>query len=646
MFSKILLSIFLFFTSTVFAASADTCAVSHPLPIKEDGALLFTFSLAGSGNGAEGITDELYNYTQEAISTAGTAISISDISFNFTLNEAGFPQYDNGLSKHFSITQTELALSFIVIFVAPDTGEYIFTTDHVNQGAATFIFDNRDMYCCEDFNVIEWLNKTSHFYYVPEDPMYQTNSVTVHLEKGLDYLMAFTYLTRDGNPYMYTSTTLPSGQVTTNLTGYIHPTYEGIECGIGNSTSSMISDWTGSYTTTYSTTVAYNEQTAHMLGLPYTDVETIYYILTPTAVSSSSIIISSSSEVITSSSSEIITPSSSGVITSSSSEIITPSSSEISTPSSSLSENTSRTSSINSSTPADLSSDSSSSSEESLSVQSSRTSSEISSTHASSALSGPDSSVTASTNLSASITSSSITSSTGKSSMSITLTSSDSASSSDSSKNIDSTINAVSSVNSNVNGFANSSSTSHSESSSTENVSTKLTKTGSTNTALTKLTESKSTNSFSQGTRESNNVDTISMSTYTDVYGMTRTTTVRCSSTTSNDAKSDVEGDSEGTNLVTLTTNIGNNGFELVSAVTKDNTASPTNQVTGKIKEGHSTTIPAKQNPASSADVQLQFSGASTTTSINIQQAPNAANKYTVGLFISIISLTFQTFLI
>ena len=619
MLSKILLSIFLFFTSTVFAASADTCAVSHPLPFKKDGALFYIFSISETGEGVEGITNELYDYTQEAISTAGTVLyGFSDISFNFTLNEENEVEYENGLSSFFDIRKTEFAFSFTVIFVAPETGEYTFTTDHVNQGAATFIFDNRDLYCCEDLNFVEWLNKTSHFYYVPEDPMYQTNSVTVHLEKGLDYLMAFTYLTRDGNPYMYTSTTLPSGQVTTNLTGFIYPTYEeGIECEIQNSTSSIISEWTGSYTTTYSTTVIFNEKTAPALDLPYTDVETIYYILTPTAVSSSSIIISSSSEVITSSSSEIITPSSS--------EIITPSSSEIITLSSSLSENTSRTSSISSSTPAELSSDSSSSSEESLSVQSSRTSSEISSTHASSALSGTDSSVTASTDLFTSITPSSIISSTGKSSTSITITSFDGVPSSDSSKNIDSTINAISSVNSNVNGSANSSSTSHSEVSSTD-------------TASMKSTQSSSSKIITQGTGESSNEDAISTSTYTDVYGMTRTTTVSCSTSPSS-IKSVTDNNPQGTAAVTVTTN--NNGAGFISSVTDSNNATEVNG-TSNVKEEYSTMTLVEKSHTSSASIQLQSSSVSTTASVNIQQAPNIAIRYTVGLLVSFMSFTFQ----
>ncbi|KAG0655879.1 hypothetical protein C6P45_002830 [Maudiozyma exigua] len=376
---------------------------------------------------------------------------------------------------------------------------------------------------------------------------------------------------------MFTSMTLPSGQVVTDFTGYIYLSYDGFECGVGNSTSSILSEWTGTYATTYSTDIVSNEGTGVPIGgIPYTEVETIYYILTPAAISSSSSTIESSSEILTSSSSL----------------------SEYSSDTFSSSSSSSEESPYNSSAPP------SSSSEELSSVQTSRTSSEISSTL---------------------VSSDSVESSEGKTSLSNIVTSSenDISGMSDSSsqdkdtsttglsetslsKNLDISTDVASSVSTVSIGFTNSSTTDHSESRSTDFASTTSTQPSSS------IIKSKENTEF-------NNDDSILTSTYTDIFGLTRTITLKY-------------GD--------------HNIVESGTTITNHNEASKTNQNAGIPKESHSIMTLVGQNGDSYTIVQIQSGGTSTSASVNIQPAPNVATRYTVGLLISVISLTFQLFFI
>lgn len=104
-----------------------------------------------------------------------------------------------------------------------------------------------------------------------------------------------------GDVIFKTSITLPSGETTTDFTNYIYTTFDSFHCKIANETSSVITLGTEAYTTTYSTTEITNVFTGDILGAPYTSVDTIHYIMTPAAISSSSLI-PSSSDIATSSS--------------------------------------------------------------------------------------------------------------------------------------------------------------------------------------------------------------------------------------------------------------------------------------------------------------------------------------------------------
>ncbi|KAG0655880.1 hypothetical protein C6P45_002831 [Maudiozyma exigua] len=183
MLLSILFTIFLSLTRLTFALSA----MSIPIAFGDPGFTYAIFSNIESVNNVQEIVNELDKYSIDGVSADFRFGSTTEIfNFNFTLNENGLPDFENGYSKNIDINQTNFALAYEYVLVPKETGEYIFTIDQVNQAAAIYIFNNRDMYCCGDMDLIGWLNRTSRFYYIPDDPMHQANSMTVHLEEGVD----------------------------------------------------------------------------------------------------------------------------------------------------------------------------------------------------------------------------------------------------------------------------------------------------------------------------------------------------------------------------------------------------------------------------------------------------------------------------
>lgn len=199
------------------------------------------------------------------------------------------------------------------------------------------------------------------------------------------------------------------------------------------------------------------------------------------------------------------------------------------------------------------------------------------------------------------------------------------------SKVSDTLTNVVSSVDSSSNGFTNSPSTDHPERRSTSFASTKSAQPSS---SITKSEEK----------IESSNNDSILTSTYTDIFGLTRTITLKCS--TCNVINSVIQGTSQSANIVSAHTDGDHNIVESGTTITYHNEASNTNQNTGKTKESHSIMTSVGQSEDSYTIVKIQSDGTSSSAFVNIQQAPNVATKYTVGLLISVISLTFQLFFI
>ena len=103
--------------------------------------------------------------------------------------------------------------------------------------------------------------------------------MTFSLKAGSFYDFYFSYVNHDGDAIFVPTMKTPSGEIITNLKGYIYSN-DNQQCSLGNSTSSAVSGWSETYATTYSTTVITTVKTVPDMGLPYTEVETIYYIMT------------------------------------------------------------------------------------------------------------------------------------------------------------------------------------------------------------------------------------------------------------------------------------------------------------------------------------------------------------------------------
>ena len=128
---------------------------------------------------------------------------------------------------------------------------------------------------------------------------------------------------------------------------------------------------------------------------------------------------------------------------------------------------------------------------------------------------------------------------------------------------------------------------------------------------------------------------------------MKRTTTVRCS-TQSSDIKPTSESHMPDVTVVTVTSCSNKKCETVVSTV-----ARPTDLVkttaTGKLNPQGAATSSGYSGASSVASaasvaVQLQSSRGSSSATHTVQQAPNAAGRYTVGLLFAIVPIAFPLF--
>ena len=125
---------------------------------------------------------------------------------------------------------------------------------------------------------------------------------------------------------------------------------------------------------------------------------------------------------------------------------------------------------------------------------------------------------------------------------------------------------------------------------------------------------------------------------------MTRTTTVRCS-IQYNDINPTGESHMPDVTVVTVTSCSNKKCETVVSTVARPKDLTKTT-VTGKVNQQKTTTSSGYSGASSvasvaSAAVQLQSSRGSSSATHTIQQAPNSAGKYTVGLLFSVVSIAF-----
>ena len=219
-------------------------------------------------------------------------------NFDIVADDPSVPQ--EGAISHFDTWFTNITLQSRSWFVPPTTGDYTFSIDTASDAAVMYIFDNQDMLCCDDLDFSEWLPKAVEVMNIPSDPEHTTGPKTVSLEEGKFYLFLLAYVNFSGDAILSISITDPSGQEMPDIAEYMGWTVAPT-CDYVRSTSVIYSLGTNDYTSTYST--VYRARRSSVAGefLWVTEVETIYYALTPPATSSSAISTADSSVVASSS---------------------------------------------------------------------------------------------------------------------------------------------------------------------------------------------------------------------------------------------------------------------------------------------------------------------------------------------------------
>ena len=624
MLLQVLLSSLLLFTNcAIAAASYPGCAMLSWTGLTEaNGYDREIYEL--SYTEPEGkISDELLSYFAKTVAGRIGLTNLYDIGFNISIPSGEV--YRGDFQDQKNVLLSHMAVVYFARLMVPETGEYTFSLDGTRDGAAMFISDNLDNLCCE--NAVNsnslGMNAYSNFYYIPDDPNYQTKSMTFNLVAGITYQLYLSYVNHGGDAIFEPTMTTPSGEIITNFKGYIYFS-DSAGCKTGNSTtSSVVSQWSETYATT-STTVITNVGTVSGMGLPYTEIETIYYIMTPapTSVSSSEAAVPSSLSP-SSSLSESVLPSSS-VILSSVEQTSAVSSQQSSTISSSVSLSSESLSTAPSSSPVTSSS----------SISSLTSSSDSKTEGISSTVSDAVTSSVVSSSEEASVSSFAQYS---KISSSVNTVLSNLDGNSSTKQLTKSTTSSVfntfrsGAASSQANVFSNSSSTKESVRSSTGYPSTES-------------TQSSSSVESSGDAGQSGSEDYLTTSTYTDVYGMTRTTTVRCS-TQSNDINPTGESHLSDVTVVTVTSCSNKKCETVVSTVTRPTDLAKTT-ITGKLDQKETTTSSGYSDASSVASVavQLQSSRGSSSATHTVQQVPNAAGRYTVGLLFAIVPIAFPLF--
>ncbi|KAG0661745.1 hypothetical protein C6P45_001270 [Maudiozyma exigua] len=625
MLFTLLVSVFLFNRIWTNFAFADSCANFVVNSYWDNGFGMVTYGIPFNSSIDE-IADVLYNSTVN-FNTEGTPIYyyLYDISIDIKVTDTSkpfiaslYPGTGMGVDS-----VSNIALVYQGFFVAPEAGDYTFTIDDVgvNAGASIYIYNNRDMYCCNDMDNYAWLSKTSQVTYIPSDSRYQTQSVTVNLEAGVGYLIEYAYTNFAGDVVFKTSVTFPSGETTTNFTNYIYTLFNDFYCDVVNDTSSVIALGTETYTTTYSTTEITNIYTGEILGAPYTSIDTIYYIMTPAAVSSSSEI-----------------PSSSDIATSSST-LPAVSSSSIITSSDSISSSGARTSDTSL-----ISSSSSMTSSVLLSSVSNLLPSSVISSSVMSSLSSRLHSTNSSYN---GITSKSSSSASTDSKSSIIRTSA----TSDSVQSTRSEMSVIHSKNISYSStsipFSNSSIVSGSmseEGSTSLTVSVSSTESSGTNSKehSSNLRASAAPESQSYKSSKGQEENSRSTSTYTDQYGETKIIIIDCST------KSNIKSTQPTSSDNGYISNIDSNGNIVASTVSSNHNEAT--DVTGILATAQDSLSSSKNNLGHSTEAtvtvyQQIFDGSSSSASIHIQQTPNIAGR-SVTSFVLSMSLLIEFFIL
>lgn len=295
--------VLLFNALAVQAAKSDTCMLAHLSGPPKTGILaaignvtfntdksdLFMLSLDLVGNFNNG-----FYPTSEGV--------VENINFNITAPDPALPYTAEllpGLSPA-EISVSNFYLTSNALFFPDETGNYTFSVNDVSDYGGIFIYNNLDLYCCDDLNYEKYEGRRVQAVNIPSVPEQSTPSQTVYMEAGRYYYVYFLYINLSGDAYFEPSVTFPSGKVVTDFSNYFGNDVSQITCGERISASTVYTEWDGTWTKTYETVILSENIGVGFGYYPYTDIQAVYYVMTPTTPSSS-IVPTGSSQVLSSS---------------------------------------------------------------------------------------------------------------------------------------------------------------------------------------------------------------------------------------------------------------------------------------------------------------------------------------------------------
>jgi len=595
------------FASTVVGGSASTCALMKSTKLGDPGfdVLFGNAPFKGDESTLYSLLNESFFYTLHSTSYTGGYITIP--AFNVTVPDSDEPVKRQIYPQLPEVTVSNFSALYQGVFSAPTTGDYTFQIESASDAAAMYIFDNQDMYCCEDMNFLKWFPRSTKVINIPTDPRHTETSQTVHLVGGFDYLIVFQAINFSGDAIFIPTITLPSGEKINNFKDCVHIAFVKTYCDIGNSTASIISEGTDPHTTTYSTFYSTKISDGPAVGLSYTEVDTVYYILTPAADPSTSSAAPLSSSTVELSSSSV------------------PSSSSVVVPSLSSSMGTSSSPSELSSTFSMLSSSTDSSAISSAVIISS-TIVESSSSELSSSVTSQSASTSSSNSEKSRFTISSTlhTSSVGVTTESITgmLSSTSNLLSSSSTEIVSDVTTALTSSGSGM--FVNSTTA--------VDTTTLVSRVESTHTTssivlLTSLYSTLISGNSTTTNTESESVS-FSTSTYIDEVGVTRTVVVECSNNDQNSDKSGAETKTGGNSKETSTTNQDRPVASSI-ALDRDQTRASNDSLGSHTKSLHKT-VSESSNQLSQVTVEVVSEPAASSSpspTVSVQAESNGSSK-------------------
>jgi len=142
----------IFWATTVLGGSASTCALFKDSALGNPGFRLILGNVSFKDD-----ESTLYSLLNESFYKSyndypNYSIDVTIPAFNIPVPDSDKPVTGQLYPTVPHITISNFTALYAGVFPAPTTGDYLFEIDTASDAAAMYIFDNLDMYCCDDMD--------------------------------------------------------------------------------------------------------------------------------------------------------------------------------------------------------------------------------------------------------------------------------------------------------------------------------------------------------------------------------------------------------------------------------------------------------------------------------------------------------------